>query len=123
MLMEKSLKHMPRSINRAALVVRPRQPYLDWAASVDAEAPEHAKALLNRVSVYLVGEDPKEEAETAPLENYFEEIFELELAAWYTDEDQWPKPRTLALFHEWFEAVGESVVTDLEAGPIRAEKQ
>ncbi|HAZ07635.1 MAG TPA: hypothetical protein DCZ01_03715 [Elusimicrobia bacterium] len=121
--MAKSLKHMPRSINRAALVVRPRQPYLDWAASVDAEAPEHAKDLHKRVSVYLLGEDPKEEDETAPLENYFEEIFELELSAWYTDEDLWPKPRTLALFHEWFEAVGESVVTDLEPGPIRAEKQ
>lgn len=114
---------MARWINRAALVVRPRQPYLDWAAGVDAEAPEQAKDLHKRVSVYLVGEDPEEQAETAPLENYFAEIFESELAAWYTDERQWPKPRTLAMFHEWFEAVGESVVTDLEAGPIRAEKQ
>lgn len=113
---------MPRSINRAALVVRPRQPYLDWAASVDDEAPEHAKTLLNRVSVYLVGEDPKEEAETAPLENYYEEIFELELAAWDQDEVQWPAPRTLALFHEWFEAVGESIVTDLVPTPIKTEK-
>ena len=113
---------MPRSINRAALVVRPRQPYLDWAASVDAEAPEHAKALLNRVSVYLVAEDPKGQEETSPLENYYEEIFELELAAWYTDEDQWPKLRTLALFHEWFEAVGESLVVDLESNPIKTER-
>lgn len=114
---------MPRSINRAALVVRPRQPYLDWAASVDDEAPLQAKDLPNRVSVYLVGEDSKEEAETAPLKNYYEEIFELELAAWYTDEDQWPKPRTLTLFHEWFEAVGESLVLDLESNPIKTEKQ
>lgn len=114
---------MPRTINRAALVVRPRQAYLDWASSLDDEAPEHAKALANRVSVYLLGEDPEAVAETAPLENYFEEIFELELEAWSTDEDEWPKQRTLKMFHEWFEAVGESIVTDLESGPIKAEKR
>lgn len=115
---------MARWINRAALVVRPRQPYLDWAASLDDEAPEHAKSLDGRMSIYLVGEDPTEREETAPLEGYFERIFEMELEGWCPDEDAWPaRPWSLAMFHEWFEAVGESIVTDLEAGPIRAEKR
>ena len=46
---------MARWINRAALVVRPRKPYLDWAAAVDDEALEHAKSLEARMSIYLVG--------------------------------------------------------------------
>jgi len=49
---------MPRWINRAALVVRPAKPFIDWASSLDEEAPEHAKDLAKRISIYLVGEDP-----------------------------------------------------------------
>ena len=113
---------MSRWINRAALVVRPRQPYLDWAASLDEEAPAQIPAISKRMSVYLVGEDPNEEEETAPLEDYYEAIFETELAAWSEDEKQWPQQRSLAMFHEWFDVVGESVVTDLESSPIRVER-
>ena len=32
-----------------------------------------------------------------------------------------PKRRTLKMFLEWFDAVGESIVTDLVPGPIRRE--
>ena len=113
---------MSRWINRAAIVVRPRQPYLDWAASLDDEAPAHVKGMEARVSIYLVAEDPAEKSETAPLENYCQEIFEAELAAWSQDEDQWPQSRTLAMLQEWFEVTGESVVSDLESGPIKHER-
>lgn len=112
---------MARCINRAAIVVRPRQPYLDWAAGLDEDAPQHAKGLEKRVSIYLVAEDPAGKEETAPLEDYYEEIFETELAAWWTSENDWPETRTFKMFHEWFEVVGESVVTDLESTLIEVE--
>ncbi|MBI5622183.1 MAG: hypothetical protein HY924_00245 [Elusimicrobia bacterium] len=96
---------------------------MDWAASLDEEAPTHAKDLSSRVAIYLVAEDPKEEQETAPLKNYYEEIFKEELAAWTPDEDRWPKTRTLKMFHDWFEAVGESIVTDLESDTIESEER
>lgn len=112
---------MSRWINRAALIVRPKKPYLDWAAGTDAEASDHVKDFEKRVSIYLVAEDPRGQKETAPIKNYFEEIFEAELAAWWQDEEQWPKPRTLKIFREWFDVVGESVVTDLELDPIEVE--
>ena len=45
----------PRTINRAALIVRPKQPYVDWANSVDDDGP---RAILQRLrtdpSIYLV---------------------------------------------------------------------
>jgi len=113
---------MKRWINRAAIVVRPGRPYLEWASRLDDEAPEHAKALADRVSIYLVAEDPAEKNETAPLADYYQEIFEKELGAWSEDENQWPQPRTLAIFQEWFDVAQESVVTDLESGPIKHEK-
>ncbi len=47
--------HRPRTINRAGLIVRPKQPYIDWANSVDDEAP---RAILQELrtdpSIYLV---------------------------------------------------------------------
>lgn len=63
---------MIRCINRAAIVVRPRRPYLDRATSLGAEAPAHPRGLAERVSVHLVAEDPKGEEETAPLEDCFQ---------------------------------------------------
>lgn len=110
-----------RTLNRAALVVRPREPYLKWAASIDDEAAEAAIPLRARVSVYLVAEDPRGEEESAPLENYFEEIFEHELEAWYTDENRWPPVRDMVTFLEWFDVSRESIVLDLESYKLQTE--
>lgn len=110
---------MPRWINRAALVVRPAKPFLDWASGLDDEASEHSKILAKRVSIYLVAEDPNQEEETAPVERYFKKIFETELSAWSIEKSDWPKDRTLQTFLQWFDVAQESVVTDLETGPIK----
>lgn len=109
---------MKRWINRAALVIRPAKPFLDWAAGLDEDAAEDVKDLANRVSVYLVAEDPNEEEETAPLKNYWRQIFEEQLAGWSQDESDWQEKRSLATFKQWFEVTGESIVVDLESGPI-----
>ena len=111
-----------RTINRAVLVVRPREPFIRWAASLDANAPEHATDLQSSVSVYLVPEDPDGEFETPRLAEYFAEIFERELEAWWTDPDQWPRRRDFATFQEWFEVIGDSLVTDLGVGPVEVEE-
>lgn len=55
-------------VNRAALVVRPKEPYIRWAASLDPEAPEGVRDLSTEVSVYLVPQDLSGEDETPPLE-------------------------------------------------------
>lgn len=112
---------MARWINRAALIIRPAKPFLDWAAGLDEEAPEQAKDLAKRVSIYLVAEDPQEREETAPLKNYWRTIFEEKLAGWSQDENDWPENLSLAMFKKWFEVTGESIVVDLESGAIEHE--
>lgn len=112
---------MPRWINRTALVVRPGKPFLDWAAGLDDESPEQAQDLAKRASVYLVAEDPDEQEESASIENYWRGIFEEQLAGWSENEDEWPKNLSLEMFKQWFEVTAESVVVDLESGPIRHE--
>lgn len=107
-----------RLINRAALLVRPKEPYVAWAKSIDAEAGELAKSLSEQTSVYLVAEDPAGEEESAPLDQYFDQIFEIELEGWCTDPKRWPPHRDLATFLQWFEVQAHSMPVDLESVPL-----
>jgi hypothetical protein len=108
-------------LNRAALVLRYREPFLRWAASIDERAPKHATGLRDDIAVYLVPEDPNEEQESAPLEDFFTEILERELEDWCTDPALWPARRDFATFNAWFEATADSIVLDLAPGRIRTE--
>jgi len=110
-----------RTLNRAAFVVTPKKPYLRWAASLGEDAPRPAKDLANEVAVYLVPENFTGEGETPPLEEYFEEIFEIELEAWSRDESGWPALRDLKTFMDWFDVQGESIVVDLGTDEIEIE--
>lgn len=98
-------------LNRYALIVRPKQPYLDWASSLDDSglAPDPD----DEQTVYLVPSfDDGTEAERV-LKKVFAEVFERELEAWHTDEDAWPKNRSLVVFKEWFHIEFHSIVEDL----------
>jgi len=111
-----------RLINRAAFVVRPKEPYIQWASSTDDEAESTANSMRDYVAIYLVPEDPTGREETPPLQDFYEEIFIRELEAWYLDEEAWPQDRTLEMFQDWFEVIGLSVVEDLADGPIVIEE-
>jgi len=98
-------------INRAALIVRPKQPFLDWAAGLGSalELPE----LEATQTVYLIPVCESEEEEEAILEAVHVEVFERELWGWHADESVWPRARDLDTFKEWFEIELHGVVEDL----------
>ena len=106
-------------VNRSAFILRPREPYLRWAASLDEDAANDAEGLESRVSVYLAPEHASFEEETPPLEEFYEEIFEIELSAWSEDEAMWPRCRDLDTFQKWFEVGRESVVVDLGVSDLQ----
>lgn len=109
-------------VNRAALIIRPREPYLAWVASLDADAPTAAEALRGTSTVYLVT-DAGDGTESGPaLVEVFEEIFERELESWWSDHARWPKPLDLATFERWFEVSGQSLVFDMGRGRIVTER-
>ena len=101
------------TINRSALLVRPKEPYLKWAEDLDDDSGD-AHSLRGETSVYLVAEDPEGRQESAALELYFREIFESELAVWYFDESAWPQNRDLKTFLAWFDVEAQSIVWDLD---------
>lgn len=74
-------------LNRAALTLSYRQPFLDWINAVDPSPSSHVLSLADvndERTVYLVeAEDDRELAEW--LESNHGQLFEQELAGWYTD--------------------------------------
>ena len=107
-------------INRSAILVRPRQPYLDWAASLgDADLLPDAD---DERTVYLVPIFEDDEQAEEVVSRCYESIFENELFGWHTEPDDWPQERSLDTFYEWFEVEMNSVVEDLSAVPIRDEE-
>lgn len=98
-------------LNRSLIIVRPKQPFLDWATSLDNSGldPE----LEGNETAYLIPEFDDEREAQRILQRMYEEVFQRMLSSWNTQESCWPKPRTLALFHEWFDIQHHSIVEDL----------
>ena len=110
-------------INRSLIILKPKQPFLDWARTLDDESEELTLAdLADDSTVYLVPEIWQDSDEQEMLEPYCDILFEEQLAGWWTDEAAWPQPRGLKMFLDWFEVEFHSLVIDLCAEPIRVVK-
>lgn len=98
-------------LNRGVVIVRPKQPYLDWAAGLDDSGivPDPN----GEQTVYLIPSYEDDDAAWKILEKAHPAIFENELCGWHTDEAAWPRGRDFAMFKAWFEVGLHSVVEDL----------
>ena len=105
-------------LNRSAVAIRPRQPFLDWLKSVEELSLQDMKLSQLEKTLYLVPdyEDPEDADKVLSL--VCEEIFCRELEGWYTDETTWPQDRGLAVFRQWFDVEHFDVVDDVGPGPI-----
>lgn len=106
------------SVNRSALVVRPKQPFVDWINSVDTTSPVTLEQACDEPSVYLLPVCDTEKDLAKVLRVVYEEIFEDELWNWYTDPKCWPKDRSFAVFRRWFNWQWHSMVVDLCGDPL-----
>jgi hypothetical protein len=110
------LLHTPEArekgmLNRAVLIVRPKQPYIDWAAGLDDSGlvPDAE----DEQTVYLIPSYEDDDEAWEIVEEVYETVFENELYDWHTDESAWPQDRDFAMFQEWFDIELHSVVEDL----------
>lgn len=102
------------SINCAAVVVRPKAPFFNWARSLEGQLPASMEVWT---SVYLV-EAGEDEEPSRVLRRCFASIFEEQLDGWHREMKDWPTPRTVAVFKEWFDARVGDLVFDLSEGLI-----
>ena len=109
-------------INRAVAIIKPKQPYLEWATSLP-DTTDHVTLddLRTDCTAILIPEcnDPAE-AEAFVAERYAD-IFALELAAWHRNPRAWLAHRTYHTFLEWFEVETHSLVLDAGADRIKQE--
>ena len=104
------------TINRNAIIVRPKKPFYDWEHSVfPDDEPMNSKDENN---IYLVKEMYNNEAVLKWIKKNYDDIFINELNDWCTDEEEWPKNRTYKMFSEWFNIEICSMILDLEDFPV-----
>ena len=78
-------------LNRSAIVVKPRQPFLDWLHTADPTSRNlSVRELVQEPTIYLIPECDTEEDVQGVLQELCEEIFVEQLASWFTDESTWP---------------------------------
>ena len=106
-------------VNRAVLIIRYKQPFVDWINAADP-TPSHAVTLLaanEDTTAYLV--DVEDEYE---FERWFKRnalaLFEEELNNWYADPGLWPRNRSAALFKKWCTFELHTVVHDTGGPPM-----
>jgi len=110
-----------KTINRVAMIVRPKEPFLAWARSLDADAPAAVAAAGDPCSVYLA-DAAEDETPEVVVARHYRAIFDEELTSWHTRTNDWPSSRTLARFHEWFDVCVVDVVLDLAEGLLVREE-
>ena len=98
-------------LNRGSVIVRPKQPYIDWALSLDDSGL--VPTIEGEKTVYLIPEYESDEEALDILSVCYAEIFEMELAGWHLLEDDWPRNRSFSMFKEWFSLELHSCVEDM----------
>lgn len=107
-------------INRSAVMVRLKRPFLDWLKSlpdpidltpISSELPEER-------TIFLLPTYEMEEEKERLLKQYYKQIFEETLAEWWTDEADWPKNRTFNMLKEWLDVEFHCMILDLVDEPL-----
>lgn len=99
------------SINRNAILIKPKQVLFDSVNSIYPESPLEG---ISESTVYLVKERDSNEAIEKWLKKNFDNIFQNELNNWHTDEKDWPQKRSYKQFTEWFDCEIHSMIVDME---------
>jgi len=111
------------TINRAAMVVRPGQPFPDWLHRPTPTSHElRLEDLRREPTVYLLPECENEEETCEYVEEVCSQIFAEQLGSWYRVPSSWPNRRDLDAFDRWFEWTFHSMVVDLSNHPLLQEE-
>lgn len=108
--------------NRAALVVKAKQPFIDWINYVGEDDLVFSLEMVNRESrVYLIPEhDTPKELEVI-IQDIYKEIFEDELLSFHRDRSAWPEVK-YQRFLDWFDLKVHSMVIDMCEDEIESEE-
>ncbi len=111
-------------LNRAALILRYKQPFIEWINAADPTPSSHVVPLAEvnqqEHTVYLLDIEDEEELRRW-LARHHKLLFEEELSGWYTDPKLWPRDRSLKVLQKWCSFELHTVVVDVGASPLEDE--
>ncbi|MCK5836803.1 MAG: hypothetical protein KAH09_06015 [Desulfobacula sp.] len=107
-----------KTINRTAITITPKQPYIDWANSFE-EAENYDTP---HITTILISDKYDEFNYETYLKKIFKIIFEEELESCMTDPEDWPKKRDYKTFKKWFNAICSDMTWDYGVGDIEHEE-
>jgi len=82
------------TLNRSALVVKPKQPFLDWLHAADSTSSDLTlQELVLEPAIYLIPECDTPEEVADVLHELCEEIFVEQLAGWFNDTTLASRPQ------------------------------
>ncbi|MDH3956935.1 MAG: hypothetical protein OET81_09595 [Desulfobacteraceae bacterium] len=100
-------------INRSVAIIKPKQPFVDWANSVvDEDVQYSISDFSTDCSVILLPVVDSDENAEAFIKDIFQDLFELELSSWIVVDEMWPENITYKMFLEWFDVEFHSMVFD-----------
>jgi hypothetical protein len=112
-------------LTRAALILRDRQPFVDWSNAGDPSPTSHALTLAEvsqEGAVYHV--EVEDEDELARwLASHQQKLFEVELNGWYTYPVVCPGDRSLTMLKYWCSFELHTVVLDTAAYPLEDDEE
>ena len=117
--MNKLMKYLA-DVNRTALIVRIKKPFIDWIKYIDP-AVDFLEEKHDSKTVYLLPEGSDNGRWERYLKKNFNTIFEQELEAWFTDPKLWSKDRSWKVFNEWLDYEMHSIIFDTVNEPIEKE--
>jgi hypothetical protein len=108
-------------LNRGVLVVRPRQPFVDWICSFEDGDPVDPADAWEAVNSFLVPEFDEPEETLEWIHGNVDTVFEIMLNDWITEPESWPEDRGWSAFEEWFEFEYVDLAWDLVDEPLSSE--
>ena len=108
-------------LNRQAIIIKPRKPFVDWIRQVDIDAgrePLPASSLSAHSNIYLISHFDTSVETTDYVRSRAVEIFEHEVGEWYPDPDLWPEKRNWTTFQRWFKWEICEMIYDLEDSAV-----
>ena len=111
------------ALNRSAIVLRPKPPFLEWLHAADQQSVGLTLADLGREpTIYLVSACGDAEDEQACLQTVFSTMFDDQLDGWWRDRTAWLAPRSFDVFTRWFDYQFLSTLLDLTDEPLIEEE-
>ena len=106
------------ALNRSAVLVTPRQPFVDWLRSVDTSSADLEVEDVCAPTIYLLAGAEDDEVLERLVCEASRRIFEDQLEGWYRVRSRWPITRDFETFCLWFDYRAEALLLDLCEDPL-----